>query len=82
MNRTQTLDLRISELFVSDLNLDVASPDTDLLEAGLMDSALAVEVLLVLEEHFGLDIPIEELNVEDLRSIRSIANLVAIRSGG
>ena len=78
----QALDTRISQLFVSDLNLDVASPDTDLLEAGIMDSALAVEVLLVLEERFGVDIPIEELDVDDLRSIRSIAGLVARRTGG
>jgi D-alanine--poly(phosphoribitol) ligase subunit 2 len=58
------------------LNVLVDSPDADLLETGLVDSIGLVELILQLEDRFGMDLPIESLEVDDLRSINTVADLI------
>lgn len=58
------------------LNVLVDSPDADLLETGLVDSIGLVELILQLEDRFGMDLPMESLEIDDLRSINTIADLV------
>ena len=55
----------------------IESQEMDLLAAGILDSLALVQLLLYLEQHFGLKIVMEQLDIEDLRSVRSIARLVA-----
>ena len=68
---------QITRLFLSNLYLEVSSPDVDLLEAGVLDSALVVEIMLLLEQAFDVNIAIETLELDSVRSVRNIANLVA-----
>lgn len=63
------------ELFEQELNLQV-SPETDLLESGLVDSAIVMEVLLLAESRFGVRIPDDGIGVEDVRSINSMARCI------
>jgi D-alanine--poly(phosphoribitol) ligase subunit 2 len=67
----------IGSLLLEKLQVQAESPDLDLLESGLVDSVGLVELILELEQHFGIDLPVENLEVEDFRSIRSLARLVA-----
>src|SRR5438309_6385221 len=67
----------IQELFADKLLVEVDSLDTDLLEAGLLDSLALIQLLVHLEERFGVKIAVDELEIEDFRSITSIARLVA-----
>lgn len=55
----------------------IESQETDLLATGILDSLALVQLLLYLEQHFGLKIVMEQLDIEDLRSVHSIARLVA-----
>lgn len=66
---------RIADLFAM-LNLEVPSDDTDLIESGLMDSLLLVELLTRLEEQMGISVPIDELEPDDFRSIQTITAFV------
>ena len=59
------------------LNVLVDSPDTNLLEAGLVDSIGLVELILQLEDRFGIGLPMESLELDDLRSINTIADLIS-----
>lgn len=72
---------RVRRLLVERVHLDVASPDVDLVDAGLLDSLALVEVLLVIEQELGVEVPLDELEVADLRTVRSIARLVGAPSG-
>jgi D-alanine--poly(phosphoribitol) ligase subunit 2 len=54
----------------------VASPDIDLLETGLVDSIGLVELILELEERFGVSLPMEDLEIEDFRSVYRISDLI------
>ena len=67
---------KLTELFAKKLNLDVSSVDTDLVETGLLDSLTLVELLTQLDETFGVSISTDDLELENFRSIASIARLV------
>lgn len=73
---------RVQRLFVETLNVEVPSPDTDLIEGGLLDSLALVELLLALEREFAVTIALENLDIDSFRSIRSIAGFVEDTKGG
>src|SRR5579864_9062450 len=66
----------IGKLIAEKLLVEVHSPEDDLLATGVLDSLSLIELLLNLEQHFGMKIPLDELQIEDVRSVRSIANMV------
>ena len=70
---------RLRALFVDELNIIVPADDADLLKSGLLDSLALVEVLVRVEQLFGLTVDFEELEIETFQSIRSIAELIATR---
>jgi len=72
---------RLDALFVECFHIEVPSPDTDLLEGGVLDSLQFVELLLQLERRFGLQVKVDDINLDDLRTLERIARLVA-RNGG
>ena len=67
---------KLTELFAKKLSLEVSSVDTDLVETGLLDSLALVELLAQLDETFGVSISTDDLELENFRSIASIAGLV------
>ena len=71
---------KLTELFAKKLSLEVSSADTDLVETGLLDSLGLVELLAQLEETFGVSISTDDLELENFRSIDSIAGFVARRT--
>jgi acyl carrier protein len=73
------IDQIIHNLFVEKLNIEVPSADTDLIESGLLDSLRLVELLLHIEGSLGFRIALEEIDLDDLRSVARIARLLAAR---
>jgi D-alanine--poly(phosphoribitol) ligase subunit 2 len=72
---------RLGTVFVESFHIDVPSPDTDLLETGVLDSFQFVELLVQLEQRFGLRIKIDDIDLDDLRTLARIARLVAANGG-
>ncbi|MGH8687811.1 MAG: acyl carrier protein [Burkholderiales bacterium] len=68
---------RLGRVFTETLQIEAPSADADLLESGILDSFQLVTLLAGLEQHFGLHIRIEDIELDDLRSISRIARLVA-----
>lgn len=73
---------RLGALFVESFHIEVPSPDTDLVETGILDSLQFVELLLQLEQHFGFRIKIDDIDLDDMRTLARIARLVASANGG
>ena len=71
---------RLRVLFLESLHIEVPSADTDLFETGILDSLQLVELLLQLEQRFGFRIKIDDIDLEDLRTLARIARLVAART--
>ena len=77
---TMAIQEKVTSLFAKKLNLVVASVETDLIETGMLDSLALVELLAQLEESFDVSISTDDLEIENFRSIASIAGFVAQRS--
>ena len=74
------LTKEIAKLINDQLLVEVSSPEDDLLASGVLDSLTLVQLLFDLEQHFGVTIPLEELEIDDFRSVHSIARLVQARN--
>lgn len=68
---------RLGAVFVERFHIEVSSPDIDLLESGILDSFQFVELLLELEQRFGFRIKLDDIELDDLRTLKRIARLVA-----
>ncbi len=69
----------IETLCVEKLSIRVRSADQDLFESGLLDSLSLVQLILELERHYQVELPLEELDITALKTIREMAQLIAER---
>jgi acyl carrier protein len=67
---------RLRKLFLEQLNVEVPSVEIDLLETGVLDSLRFVELLMHLEKEFGVVVSVEDLEIDQFRSIARIAEFV------
>ena len=72
---------QLFEMFSQKLHLEVLSPQTDLLEQGILDSLAFVSMLVCLEDEFHAEIPLESLEFDNFRSIEKIAEFVSNFNG-
>jgi len=82
MQNGKALTGRIAQVFADRLNTEVPAPDTDLFETGILDSLRFVELLAALEETFGIRIAVEDLEIDDFRSLAQIGNFLAEKRAG
>jgi len=75
MQQPPTTCERVQQIF-HQMNLDVPSPDLDLIDTGALDSIAFVELLVRLEDAFGVRVSLDDLDIDYFRSIRSIAAFV------
>jgi D-alanine--poly(phosphoribitol) ligase subunit 2 len=73
---------RLGALFSESLHIEAPSADTDLFETGILDSLQLVELLLQIEQRFGFQIKIDDIDLDDLRTLARIARLIAARTAG
>lgn len=66
--KTELLEI-IDELFMEDVS-DIM--DEDLYNAGILDSLGTVELIVALEERFGILVPVSELGREDWNTANKI----------
>jgi acyl carrier protein len=60
-------------------NVEVPSTDFDLIESGVMDSLTFVDMLFQIEQRFSVSLDIENLDLDDIRSVDRIGQTVASR---
>ena len=63
-----------------DIDIQVPSPDSELLESGLLDSMKLVDLIVVLEKRFEVQLDLISLDFGDLESVQSLARLVDRRA--
>jgi acyl carrier protein len=78
MAEQTSLNDRISTLFLEKLHLEVPSADTDLLETGALDSLRLVELLVHLEQEFGIKISLDALEIDHFSSITRVTAFIAM----
>jgi acyl carrier protein len=73
---------RIQALFEDALSVPAPAPDVDIIDRGLLDSLALVTLLFEMEVEFGVQIPLDSLEIEDFRTLERIAALVTHESDG
>jgi acyl carrier protein len=66
----------IRGIFTDVLSIDVPSETHDLIESGLLDSLALVELIYELERRYGKAIDLESLDLNDWRTVGSIAAVI------
>ena len=77
MEKLDQLQQKITAIFAERFETRFESDDVDLLETGLVDSVKIVELVLEIEQRFGVSLPFEELEIEDFRTIPRLAERIA-----
>ena len=68
---------QIIQLFSHKLQVDVPTVNTDLIDAGLLDSLAFVELIAHLEQLIGSEISVVDLELDEFRSVSRIAEFVS-----
>lgn len=76
-----TVQRRIADWFLKSLHLEIPSPETDLLETGVLDSLGFVELVFYLEKEFGVKITLDQVEIDNFRSVERIAAFLLNGSG-
>lgn len=72
----------IAENFVMDEAADELDADASLTQSGVLDSMGVLELIMFLEERFGIEVPDEDTLPENLDSVNRIADYVRRRTDG
>jgi acyl carrier protein len=75
INGTVSYD-QITHLLSEKVHIEPPSLEADLLESGLLDSLTLVELMSNLEEQFGIHISFDEIEIDNFRSVKNIAEFV------
>jgi acetoacetyl-CoA synthetase len=59
------------------LSVEPPTPDTDLIASGLLDSLAIITLIVELEQRFSISLPLEQIELSDLRTITALEDLVA-----
>ena len=76
MSADTTLPYQIIKLFEEKMNLEVSSMEDDLVNMGVLDSLALMNLLVHIENEFGLQISIDELEFDNFRTIAMIAEFI------
>ena len=75
----KTVMSKISEFlsqFISETDID---PDVNLFESGLVNSLFAMQLLLYVEQEFGLQVTNEDLDIKNFRSLNALTDFVMVK---
>jgi len=81
MPEPTALETQLFRIFQEQLDLVVPSADLDLFETGALDSLAFVKLLVELEKEFGIHVSLEDLELNNFRSIAKIAKFISDRQG-
>lgn len=66
----------LERMFEDRLGVRVPARDEDLIDSGLLDSLALVELLLSIEEEYGMQIPFDRLEIDDVRTVNRLAAFI------
>jgi acyl carrier protein len=69
----------VTHIVRDSLHTDVDDPDRDLIEDGVLDSLAVVELLFEIERLLNVRLALDEMEIDDFRSVRRIARFAASR---
>jgi acyl carrier protein len=71
---------QITLLLAEKVHIAAPSVETDLLDSGMLDSLTLVELMSSLEEQYGIHISFDDIEIDNFRSVKNIAEFVSKQS--
>jgi D-alanine--poly(phosphoribitol) ligase subunit 2 len=68
---------QILEVIREQLNIDVSDAETDLIDAGLLDSLAVVMLITALEEAYACVLPLDDFDLGNFRTARRMSAFLA-----
>ena len=81
MSEVGSLRQRVLTLLSEDMQLAVSDVSMDLIDEGVLDSLVFVDLIARLEEAFSFEIDLADLEIDEFRSVEQIARYVASSTG-
>lgn len=76
MTETEKIQSQIIKLLMEKVHVKIPSATTDLMATGLLDSMGLVELIAGIEEQFGIQVPMEEISIDQFQSVARMADFV------
>ncbi len=76
MTEIEKVQSEITMLMERKVHVKVPSPTTNLMETGLLDSMGLVDLIAGIEEQFGIQVPMEEISIDQFQSVARMADFV------
>lgn len=76
MTGAVALEKQIADIVREVLQIEVATPDDDLVATGLFDSLAVVSLIAEIEVVLGYELPLDEFDVDSFRTVGRIAAFV------
>ena len=69
----------LTQFFQDQFNVELPSTSADLIEAGILDSLMLIEVVMFMETEFSVTTELDDLEMENFLTIENMARFVAAR---
>ena len=71
----------VRRFILSSINVADLSDDDNLFETGLVNSLFAVQLMTFIEKTFAIEVRMEDLDIENFKSLNAAAAFVARKNG-
>jgi methoxymalonate biosynthesis acyl carrier protein len=71
-----SIEERIRKILNDRLQVESPAPDEDLFQEGILDSLSFVDMLVALEGEFSISIALDQIDLDEFRSITRICNYI------
>ncbi|MGG1265994.1 acyl carrier protein [Brevibacillus laterosporus] len=78
---TLTTEKMISDYIMDHVNVDELDYDFLIFEEGLVNSLFAIQLMTFLEKTFNIKITMDDLDIENYRSVNAISKFVKSKQG-
>ena len=81
-NDTDQVKQTVRNFINASINIDGLGDEEDLFETGIVNSLFAVQLMTFLEKHFGIEIEMDDLDVENFKSVSAATAFILKKSAG
>ena len=81
MMTQDTIKQRLTQFVTNYVRRDELEADEDIFATGLVNSLFAMQLVMFIEKEFNIQVENEDLELDNFRTINSMAGLVARKTG-
>ncbi len=78
---TQTIEEIIRDYLMENVDVADLDDDEDMFESGLVNSLFAIQLMTFLEKTFGIKVTMDDLDMDNFKSIVAVSAFVRTKQG-